>query len=427
MNVTENLAFENNMRSRYDGIGVTWVFFVFIYAYAGRLLIVWFAPELVYWTVPQVAWSAFDDPDVKIEAIGLLLVAVAGFCFSLILSWTFASLSLSTTIRPRVIPRTVGQRLIVTLLLTSVALAALLSGVAYIYGIGRQGQFNEQSLPFKLAGMVVYAKTAVLPALLLLQVYWAEASGRRRLARVGALVLIALGLMDMFMLDSRGAAMKHVLLLVLVWWLAGFRLLPLDRTVLLVFLAVLLAAIQMVTSVRLYGEQTAGLSIDQILQGLNFVLLRITGVDQLMVIQYLGSPIPWDEVWDVLTSPRGISGYYTTALLGVDENLPQTFAPSGLGWFYLVGGLPGILIGAAVIGFAATTLWTALDRVFAGCAPVIKSFFLVTLLMIVSEGSMEAPLVSFLITAFSLKLIDLARRALLLKHAEHIYTQGSNV
>lgn len=427
MNVTENLAFENNMRSRYDGIGVTWVFFVFIYAYAGRLLFVWFAPDLIYWTVPEVAWPAFDDPDIKIDTLELLLMVVAGFCFSLILLRLLASMSLSINVRSSVVPPIVEQRTIVALLLISVALATLLNSMAYIYSIGRQGQFSEESLPFKLAGVVGYSKTAVVPALLLLQIYWAEASGRRWLARTGALVLVALGFVDMFMLDSRGAALKHVLLLALVWWLAGFRLRPVDGKVLLALGGVLLLAIQMVTSTRLYGEQAVELSIDHLLQGLNFVLLRITGVEQLMVIQYLGAPIPLEEVWDVLTSPRGIPGYYTTALLGVEENLPQTFAPSGLGWLYLVGGLPGMMIGAAVIGFAATTLWRSLEGTFSGFSSVIKSFYLYTLLAVVTEGSMEAPFISFLIVAVTLKMIGLARSMLDVKSTKPIRAPESSL
>ena len=244
----------------------------------------------------------------------------------------------------------------------------------------------------------------------------------RWLARAGMLVLIALGFMDMFMLDSRGAALKHILLLALVWWSAGFRLQSTDKLILLVLGFVLLATIQMVTSIRLYGEQSAESLIFQIFQGIYFVLFRITGVEQFMVIKYLGSPIPFLDLWDVLTSPRGIPGYYTTNILGVDENLPQTFAPSGLGWLYLVGGLPSVIAGAAFIGIAAKSLWRALDNQFTCCAPVIKSFYLLTLLILVAEGSVEPVLISLLISAATLKIIGFVKKLFFVKHGYAEYT-----
>lgn len=415
------------MQNRFDNAGIVWVTLIFSYAYIVRLLIIYFAPELVYWTVPEVAWPAFNEFDVVFDTVGILLAVIMGFTMSLILSRPFALSASVKSGRPSVPFVDAGRSSIVTLLLASVLLASLLNSLAYTYGIGRQGQFNEESLPFKLAGVVVYAKTAVIPALLLVQIYWAEASGMRWLARAGVLVLIALGFMDMFMLDSRGAGMKPVLLLALVWWSAGFRLQSADRLTLLFLGFLLLATIQMVTSVRLYGEQSEESLMHQIFQGIYFVLFRITGVEQFMVIKYLGSPIPFWEVWDVLTSPRGIPGYYTTNILGVDENLPQTFAPSGLGWLYLVGGLPGVIAGAAVIGIAAKSLWRALDSQFTCCAPVIKSFYLLTLFMLVAEGSMEPALISLLISAVTLKSIGFARRVFFVKHGNTKYMQKSRI
>ena len=405
------------MRTKFDTTAVNWVLIVVAYAYIARFFLIWIVPESVYWTVPEMAWPAFDDSEVRDEVFYLLLVALSVFSFSVIVIRAFVIPSLSKTKLRAIFPRFPNQITIVALLLVLVLVGIFLNIVAFIYGIGRQGQFNEP-LPFKLTGAIVYAKAAVVPALLLLQVYWAEASGRRRLARLGVVVLVVFGLIDMFMLDSRGAALKPILLLALVWWLAGFRFRSFDKGVLALLIVFLFGAIQMVTSVRLYGGQLEEFSINHILEGLNFILFRVTGIEQLMVILHFGSPIPWSEVWDVFTSERGIPGYYTTVLLGVDENLPQTFAPSGLGWLYLVGGLPGVIVGTAIVSLMVTTMWRTLERSFSCCAPVVKAFYLFTLLMMVSEGAMEASLISFLIVAFVLKIIDLTVKAIPLKGIE---------
>lgn len=366
-------------------------------------MVIVFVPEAVYWTVPPVAWSAFEDTTSQVEVSWLLLTALLGFMVFWGLSFLFDLVVGRAVSRRKLAPIKPTASEFIVLLLLNIALVALLQSVSYHYGLGRQGQFNEEALPFKLAGMVMYTKAAVIPALLLMQIYWAESNGRWWLARAGVATLFAIGLVQMFMQDSRGAPLMPVLLLVLLWWQAGFRLRFVDKVAMVIFVGVTLIGIQMVTSMRLYGESASYFTWYQIVAGVNFVLLRITGVEQLMAIQYLGAPIPLNEVWDVLVSPGGIPAYYTTNLLGVDEKLPQTFAPSGIGWFYLAGGVPGVMIGAATIGFLVTFAWRALDGLFEGFSPVIKAFYLFMMLMLVAEGSMKEPLISFLISALVLK------------------------
>jgi hypothetical protein len=118
-----------------------------------------------------------------------------------------------------------------------------------------------------------------------------------------------------------------------------------------------------------------------------------------MVILNLGQPISFDNIGSVLSSPRGIAGYYTTALLQYGEDIPQTFAPSMLGWLYLVGGLPGIIGGSVLLGFLVTYGWNFLGRIYSQCAPVIKSYFLMFLLFTVTEGIAKSAIIGFLIVA----------------------------
>lgn len=403
MNVKDNI---NTHRST----AVSFVLFVTLYAYLIRLLIVYIEPEWLYWTMPEIGWPALNDQNTIINSSTIFGVAAIVFFLTLCVSQFFQTVpSIRKSPKLDLWQVRVSSK-IVGMLLFSVLLASIFSINAYLYGIGRQGQFNEELLPYKIAGIVVYGRAVVVPLLLLSSCYWAESCGKHRLSRVAVLVLFAVGLVDMFFLNSRGAALKNVVLLVMVWWLAGFRTKLSDRVLLLSFGIVLFIAIQIITSQRLYEELPSSSLIDQMLQGIGFVLFRVTGIEHLMVIQHLGSPIPFDKVLDVVTSPRGVAGYYTTELLGVDENLPQTFAPSGLGWLYLVGGLPGVMLGAGVLALSATSLWCSIGKTFDYFGPVFKAHYLFTLLIMISEGVMGQPLMAILIVALTLKMVELFRR-----------------
>lgn len=398
------------MSAKFDSAAVRWVFFIVAYAYVARLVIVWLAPISVYWTVPASAWPAFSDGATFLSTSLALTIAFASFYFTVGFTRRFIKVGLP---EPRIFQRTSlapGASVISFVFIITIAVATILNAVAFARGIGHQGRFIEEELPFKLVGAIVYAKTAIIPALLLLLVYWAEVRGRRGFSRLIAVSMVCLGLIDMFVLESRGAALKPVLLLGLLVWISGFRLKTSDKYALTVLFISLLLAIQVVTSTRLLGEQTEEQWFNKILFGLNFLLFRITGIEQLMAIQYLGSPIPLSELPAVLASPRGIPGYYTIVFLGVDDSLPQTFAPSGLGWLYLVAGLPGIIVGSVTAGLMVTVGWRWLSRFFPSSEYVVKTFYLVMLLTVICEGAMEPAIMSFIVSAGTLKLMEPKRK-----------------
>jgi hypothetical protein len=119
-------------------------------------------------------------------------------------------------------------------------------------------------------------------------------------------------------------------------------------------------------------------------------MFRITGIEQLMIILDLARPIPLDALWDVLTSTRGIPGFYTSNIIGSSDQVPQTFAPSGLGWLYLFGGLPAILSGAAFMGPFLVFSWKAIDRFIPQLAHAVRAFLVMYLIILVTEGAMGA-------------------------------------
>ena len=393
------------MRRPYN-MAVLGVILVLWFAYIIRFFIINMNPNSVNFLVPELAWESFDAQTIRQTSFSYLSTAFCAFCVSVIFFW--AASDIWRGLHPKAKTERIGVNKKASsfgfIVLAFLALV-LLNTIYLSYGIGKMGTFVEKPLPFKLTGAIIYTKSVVVPCLFVLYIYRARKNGRLVLARLGVLVLLLSGIFDMFVYKSRGALLLQIILIVSVWLLAGFKLYKFDKLVLTVGLIGCLLVIPIVTAER-HGSPLAPLSIKQLIEGFYFVFFRITGIDQFMVILHLGKPIPIENLWSVLSSPRGVAGYYTTQLLNYGVDIPQTFAPSMLGWLYLIGGLPGIIGGSALMGFLATYVWNSLGSIYSRSAPVVKSYFLIYFLGTVTEGFSKVMIISFIIVAILLWYIE---------------------
>lgn len=392
---------------------------VFAYCYAIRWLLIAWDPALVAWTMPEAALDAVMDPRALRQALHMSSLFAFGFV-------TMAMIQLLLPRADRLVSsRSAGwmplQLACACLLLSVILYAGIALGLQRL-GIGVQGQLPLTALPFKLAGLLIYLKSAVLPAFILAVVYLMDRRGHAFWSRMGALSLVFLGVMDMLLFDTRSSALRAVVLLALLWWIGKLRLRTGDKAMLAIAMLVLPILIAMVTQKRLFGETMDMTLFAQIEEGVLFLMFRITGVEHLAVIAHLSPPLPLLEAWEMLTSERGVSGYYTVALLDTDPLLPQTFAPSGLGWLYLVGGPLLVFAGGLVMGWAALGLYALLARPLRVLAPVAKAFYLLTLVSVLSEGAMQMPITSFLIGYATLLFIE----AFLLVHRKPAFVTPSS-
>jgi hypothetical protein len=393
-------------RRQFYNVAVISVIMLFWFAYFIRFFLIVAHPGSVYFLVPKIAWSSFDNPGILQTSFIYLSAAFCTFCVSVI----FFSLTLGCRMERRIAIRNarvkVNERTPSGMFVMLAILALVFLNFIYLsYGIGMMGEFVENPLPFKLTGAIVYTKSVIVPCLLVLHIYWAQKSGRFVWARLGVLVLFLSGIFDMYVYKSRGALLFQTFPLGLVWLLAGFNLYKFDKLILVLVLTGTFLFIPIVTALR-FNSALELVPINQIVDGINFIFFRITGIDQFMVILNLGEPISIDNLWSVLSSPRGIAGYYTTQLLNYAEHIPQTFAPSMLGCLYLVGGLPGILAGVIFLGFLATYMWNIFGLFYPKCAPVVKSYFLVFLLLSITEGIAQGIIISFIIAAVLLWFME---------------------
>jgi hypothetical protein len=393
-------------RRRFYNVAVIGVIMLFWFAYFIRFFLIAAHPDSVYFLVPKLAWSSFDDPGIRQTSFIYLSAAFCTFCVSVIFFWLASGGRMERRIVVRNARISVNDRTPSGLFIVLAILALVLLNFIYLsYGIGMMGEFVENPLPFKLTGAIVYTKGVIVPCLLVLHIYWAQKGGRFVLARLNVLVLFLSGMFDMYVYKSRGALLFQAFPLGLVWLLAGFRLYKFDKLILVLVLTVTFLFIPVVTALR-FDSPLEPFPINQIVDGFNFTFFRITGIDQFMVILNLGDPISIDNLWSVLSSPRGIAGYYTTQLLNYGEHIPQTFAPSMLGWLYLVGGLPGIMGGMVFLAFLATYMWNFFGLFYPKCGPVVKSYFLMFLLLTMTEGIAQGIIISFIIVAVLLWFME---------------------
>jgi hypothetical protein len=376
------------------------------FAYFIRFFIIVVNPNSVWFLVPEIARSSFDDPSIRQASFIYLSAAFCTFCVSVIYFW----LILEGRVERRRAERTtmVGSNEKVPsfwFVVFAILALFLLNIICLAYGIGKMGTFVENPLPFKLTGAVVYMMSVVVPCLLYLYIYLAQKDERFILARLGILAMLLSGLFDMFVYESRGALLWPLVFLGLLWLIAGFRLYKFDKLIFVAVLAGSFFIIPFITAAR-RGIPLETFSISQILDGINFVFFRMTGIDQFMVILNLGEPISLDKIWGIISSPRGVAGYYTTQLLNYGDDLPQTYAPSGLGLLYLIGGFPGIICGSVFLGFLVTYIWNSLGLIYSKYAPVVKTYFLVSIMVVVLEGTVERVIISLAIVAVLLLFME---------------------
>lgn len=384
------------VRQRLDLRCLVVVTLIFGYCYALRFVLIYFFPHLVDWTMPVSAHPAIRDRSVLWQAIGLTSLFLLGFLWiigiQLLLQYRRPKQEKMT--RPNyAISFQAKALLALTACTAGVWIALLLSAL----GIGIQGQAPETALPFKLAGILIYLKSSVIPVVLLACVLLFERSGHTLYSRLAAFSLILLGFLDMVFFETRGAALRSLLYIGLLWWVARFKLQRTDKIVILAIVVTLPVMIAAVTELRLYGESLDSSVISRLFAGVNFLMFRVTGAEHLTAVVGFHTPLHLQDLMDTVSSPRGIPGYYTTELLGVDPNLPQTFAPSGLGWLYILGGPILLALGGVLLGFLAIGVYNWIPQNLPVLGSAAKSLYILTLAMMLSEGTVEAPLISFIL------------------------------
>lgn len=313
--------------------------------------------------------------------------------------------------------------MLIGLVLSMIALAYL----SYQYKIGEMGADAPDALPFRMKGVVFYARTVSLPLALLLCIYLAEHGGKFMVSRAGILALLAHGVTDMLLRNSRSSLLLVLLLLAFLVLAGGLRLRTGEKVLFGALATAAFLAVPVMTEYRqirlLQGlphmdALSGAINVAsenwllQFFKGLKFVLFRMPGIESLWCEIALGAKPLGIYSLDIINSKNGIAGYLTYAIHPMKEGDNTLLAPGFVGWFFLVAGTPAIVVGALLTGAISVLGWKYLGLRYLRSGPVAQAFLLWMLFIALTEGTLDSMLLMLLAGMATVVAMELGLRLL---------------
>ncbi len=384
-----------------------WVAFIlFVFLYFVRFYWITLDPTPVRGMLPSYSYKAMVESSVsQLQAFKLSVLAFAGF------SWSTAALLFYTKRKnagnDQFIENpdsTLSGMLARRVLFATTLLALALAYLNYKYNIGEMGVSSGDALPFRMKGLIFYARTVFIPLAILLSIYLAERCGDLTISRLGISFLVMNGVVDMMLRSSRSGLLLSLVLLVFLMLAGGIRLRRKEKLIFAVLLPLAFIMVPFMTEYRYIRMNSShshfeaflgaldlaknnGLS--QLFKGFQFVMFRMPGIESLWcMIASRAEPLGIHSL-EILNSKNGIAGYLTTAIYPMKASDNTLLAPGFVGWFYLVAGSPAIVAGAVLTGILSAQAWVFLDRRYLVTGPVAKVFFLWMLFMAMTEGTLD--------------------------------------
>ena len=408
-------------------IAVWFVLLLFFVVYFTRFYWITIDASPVHVMLPHYPWvNMVESREQLLQAFELSVVAFTGFSVTAA-GMLFLSRDKSSAVGQKSFPAvlTIDGGVILWMLWLIVALMLALAYISYAFHIGEMGAVPGAALPFHLRGVIFYARTILIPLVLLLAIYLFERNGNVLQSRLAILFLILHGVMDMLLRNSRSSLLLALLLLLFLMIVGGLKIRRNEKMLGGVMFGVGVIMVPLMTQYRrmrvqfdmsyvdAFSSAVAALGNDwlgQIFAGMEFVLFRMPGIESLWcMLSSNAKPLGASAV-EVLASKSGIAGYLTYDIYHFLESDHTLLAPGFVGWFYLVGGFPMIVFGSILTGAVAVAGWKYLEAGFIQCAPIAKVFFLWILFLALTEGTLDSMTHMLMVGAISLVGLELCLR-----------------
>jgi hypothetical protein len=334
-----------------DVIAVWLVVAVFLSFYFLRYPILLLDPTTVVATHPDSIKPLFLNDRVGLtQAVKLSSLVFVVFCIvaGILLRSSGARACVANTHIPK------GNDQIKAWLLVTVPLLMIVLGyVSYVYQIGQMGVAPGEPLPFRLKGVIFYARQALVPLLILALIYCATLASERRLLLVGILLLAIHGVSDAILRGSRSSLLLCLLLVFFLSVSGGIRI---RRKGLIIIGGLLFGAILLMPTIMHYRmlrfESDAGLwqllanafstanqdFIGVLQSSFNLIYFRIPGIETIWAISGLVKEPLGSGLIETMRSQFGVTGYLNFEIYRIPVELNTLYAPGFVGWLYLVGG-----------------------------------------------------------------------------------------
>lgn len=237
------------------------------------------------------------------------------------------------------------------------------------YEIGIFGH-DPVILPYKLSGLIYETRNRLIPYLLLVVIHILHLVSEKKLLMVSILIMVIHALSQSFLTTSRGAILIFLLPVLFLYVLKGRINLKTIFAFVVVPIFIVIATFTVLSEIRSLRSTNGGFDTkyfantfqqstqEAIAVGSEMSLKRIMGISGVIcAIKNVKYPIPIGEFLIMLTDPENtFSDYYTHVVLG---NLTENYhsSPSVIGLMFVVGLIPGVVIGMAIWAFFWITLW----------------------------------------------------------------------
>jgi hypothetical protein len=341
------------------------------------------------------------QPDIAAQAFRIAVLAFSVYCA--VFFFILRPLGPESGSHSHVEQATLKQP-IATFTWVGFALLVVTTIVALRFGILSMAEAQVR-LPFRLGGWIMYTRIALITTLGLGLLQFGLTTLTRRWTAAGLLLLLGLGLTDTLVRTSRGALLLIGIMLLLMFALASQKL---SRRTILVFVglgALSIVLYPVITAYRYLNALTGGRATMGLLQdavtsatqdgswlslAIFQVLQRFMGVD---ILLFITDPTTWIGLGNVAAARAAwgsVADYLTHFVMGVPETTIFSEAPSLVGWFLIVGGLPGILLLFPTFLITIWSLWVRLWDSNLLIKPVAQVQMLVLWLTLSSEGTLDS-------------------------------------
>ncbi len=349
------------------------------------------------WVMKKL-YSLLQYPTVLIETFTTISYAFIAFCVT---AWFLLGHTRSLHMKPW--KERINYRSVTSILLWLIPLLmGITTYVMYITGMCRMAADNSY-LSFRLAGWVFYARTTLIPALLLLLIWSSDKAGLRKRLAFGIILLFLHGMSNMLLRSSRGAILMPFILLTILF-LVTERITKKRVQLFGVILLVTILLWPVISYYRYVRAADPTMSIDtNLVDSINnvssaesfslsemfkeatiAVMFRFVGADSVVQIRGANLQPLYSDAFGM-----SVSRFFTVDVIGFSPNDINGCAPSFPGWFYLVGGNGLVVIAMAGFVLLSWFCWYLLARLKLRCLPVAQALFLWWIFHLFSSGVLD--------------------------------------
>ena len=314
-----------------------------------------------------------------------------------------------------------GKVLLVMLPLVMLVLYFL----TYYFQIGLMGGALTDPLPFRLKGVIFYASTVFIPLLIALLIYLSEKSNGKTISNLGVLLMILHGLVMMLLRGSRGSLLLSIVLLIFLVAVGGLKLQRNQKILMSIFIIVGFFMVPVMTNYRSLRVEQAMLLPEAIsmamhlsyadlagtfVQGVKFILFRMPGIESLWCMLARGAEPLGGQLFDVLDKKNGIAGFLTHNIYTLSDDT-TLIAPGFVGWFYLIGGFFGVVLGGVFAALLSVLSCVIANKKYLKCGVIAQVFLLWMLFLMLTEGTLDIMVMQVLSGLICLATIEYVLRA----------------